>query len=307
MPIRSAPEPAQIRFARDIIGARQSHVPAQSLRLYAVEPAWTLTGALADHRLALRPELIGNVALEIARALGASVPQVVGPPEAEQFAKAAAADLIAQRGAALVLAGPRQPAQVHALCHWINNELAAPVDFIAPVDPLNAGNAESLRSLVADGHDGRIDTLIVIGANPVYDAPGELALADIIGATPVHRASWRVSRRNRGALHLASAADACAGGLVGYPRLRRHRKHHPAADPPALRQPHAPTKCWRCSTTPAALQPTTWSAANGSRTAPPAASFDAWWRQTLQDGVVADTAIDKDRAAAIRGCRKSRR
>ena len=97
---------AQIRFARDIIGARRSHVPEQSLRLYAVEPAWTLTGALADHRLALRPELIGNVALEIARALGASVPQVVGPPDAEQFAKATAADLIAQRGAALVLAGP---------------------------------------------------------------------------------------------------------------------------------------------------------------------------------------------------------
>ena len=181
--------PAQIRFARDIVGARQSHVPEQSLRLYAVEPTWTLTGALADHRLALRPELMGNIALEIARALGASVPQLVGPPEAEQFAKAAAADLMAQRGAALVLAGPRQPAQVHALCHWINNELAAPVDLIAPVDPLDAGNAESLRGLVADGHDGRIDTLIVIGANPVYDAPGELALADIDCRDPVHRAS----------------------------------------------------------------------------------------------------------------------
>ena len=38
--------PAQIRFAREIIGARQSHVAEQSLRLYAVEPAWTLTGAL---------------------------------------------------------------------------------------------------------------------------------------------------------------------------------------------------------------------------------------------------------------------
>ena len=130
--------------------------------------------------------------------------QLIGPPEAEQFAKAAAADLMAQRGAALVLAGPRQPAQVHALCHWINNELAAPVDFIAPVDPLNAGHAESLRGLVADGHDGHIDTLIVIGANPVYDAPGELALADIIAATPftAHLGAYRDETAARCTWHL---------------------------------------------------------------------------------------------------------
>ena len=230
--------PAQIRFARDIIGARQSHAPEQSLRLYAVEPAWTLTGALADHRLALRPELIGNIAIEIARALGASVPQLVGPPDVERFAKAAAADLIARRGAALVLAGPGQPAQVHALCHWINNELAAPIDFIAPVDPLDAGNSESLRGFVADAHDGRIETLIVIGANPVYDAPGELALADAPCRDTIYGAACGLSRRDRQALHLASAADTCAGGLVGHPRFRRHRQHHSAVDPSTLRQPH---------------------------------------------------------------------
>ena len=102
MPIGARNRPARVRFARDIVVARQTHVPKQSLRLYAVEPTWTLTGALADHRLALRPELMGNIVLEIARALGASVPQLVGPPEVEQFAKAAAADLMAQRGAALL-------------------------------------------------------------------------------------------------------------------------------------------------------------------------------------------------------------
>ncbi len=64
-----------------------------------------MTGALADHRLALRPELVRNVALEIARALGASVPQLTGPPEAEQFAKAAAADLHGAARRGLVLAG----------------------------------------------------------------------------------------------------------------------------------------------------------------------------------------------------------
>ena len=47
--------PEQIRFAHDIIAARQSHTPERSLRLYAVEPSWTLSGALADHRLGTAP------------------------------------------------------------------------------------------------------------------------------------------------------------------------------------------------------------------------------------------------------------
>ena len=53
--------PEQIRLARDIIAARQPHMPEQSLRLYAVEPSWTLSGALADHRLALPHHLVRNV------------------------------------------------------------------------------------------------------------------------------------------------------------------------------------------------------------------------------------------------------
>src|SRR6202012_1506816 len=40
--------PTQIRCARDIVGARASRSPRDSLRLYSAEPAYTLTGALAD-------------------------------------------------------------------------------------------------------------------------------------------------------------------------------------------------------------------------------------------------------------------
>ena len=283
---------AQIRFARDIIGARQSHVPAQSLRLYAVEPAWTLTGAHADHRLALRPELIGNVALEIARALGASVPQVVGPPDAEQFAKATAADLIAQRGAALVLAGPRQPAQVHALCHWINNELAAPVDFIAPIDPLNAGNAESLRSLVADGHDGHIDTLIVIGANPVYDAPGDLALADIIGATPfsAHLGAYRDETAARCTWRLPLTHV-----LEGWSDIRAFDGTASIIQPLIRPLYDSRTPHQMLALLDDAGGASTYDIVRSQWQQNRAASgsFDAWWRQTLQDGVVAGTASIK--------------
>ena len=74
--------PEQIRLSRDLIAARQSHSADEFLRLYAVEPAWTLTGANADHHLPLDHKLIRNVALVVAGELGAAVPSapLLRPP-----------------------------------------------------------------------------------------------------------------------------------------------------------------------------------------------------------------------------------
>jgi molybdopterin-containing oxidoreductase family iron-sulfur binding subunit len=282
------PGPEQIRFAREIVGARQSKVPEQSLRIYAAEPAWTLTGALADHRLALRPDLIRNVALEIARALGAPAPQWSGPPEAGVFARSVAADLLARRGAALVLAGPRQPAEVHALCHWINNALHAPVDFISPVDPVDTGNIESLRSLAGDMHAGKVSTLITIGVNPVYDAPGELAFAEAIKAVPfsAHLGLYQDETAALSTWHLPlthvleswsdiRGVDGTAS--IVQPLIR------PLYD---SRSPHQVLQ--RLGSGPGS-SPYEIVRGQWQSTHPPG-DFEDWWRQTLQDGVVAHSA-----------------
>ena len=163
--------------------ARQSRQAEASLRLYVAEPAYTLTGALADHRLAVRPDLVRNLAIEIAP-LGAPLDAAQLPAGSDQFVKIAAADLAARRGAALVQAGPRQSADVHALCHWINEQLHAPIDFIAPVDPVAAGHSDSLRTLSEELRTRHIDTLMIVGCNPAYDTPGELALDQHIAAVP---------------------------------------------------------------------------------------------------------------------------
>ena len=139
-------------------------------------------------------------------------------PASDQFVKIAAADLAARRGAALVLAGPRQSADVHALCHWINEQLHAPIDFIAPVDPVAAGHSESLRTLTEELRTGHIDTLMIVGCNPAYDTPGELALAQHHCDGALLRPSRSLPRRDRRPLHLASAAIPCAGKLVRHAR-----------------------------------------------------------------------------------------
>jgi molybdopterin-containing oxidoreductase family iron-sulfur binding subunit len=282
--------PEQIRWSQDIAAARRSRDPAQSLRLYTAEPAWTLTGALADHRVALRPELIRNVAIELARAYGAVLPQALLPLEAAAFVKAAARDLSDRQGAALVCAGRRQAPEVHALCHWINNAAKAPIDFIAPIDPVETGHADSLRALAADIKANHIDNLIIIGANPAYDAPGDLALADLIARVPfsVELSLYRDETAARCTWHLPLTHV-----LEGWSDIRAFDGTASIIQP--LIRPLYDT---RSSHELLALL-------NGSVIASPyelvqnqwrpgaSTDFDDWWRATVQNGVVPNSAAAK--------------
>ncbi|MCA6124428.1 4Fe-4S dicluster domain-containing protein [Bradyrhizobium sp. WSM 1704] len=282
--------PEQVRFAREIIEARRPRAPDESLRLYAVEPDWSLTGALADHRLALQPERIRNVAIEIARTLGAGLEEPGLPEEASQFAKTVAADLSARRGAALVLAGPRQPADVQALCHWINAQLLGPADFIAPVDRVATGHSESLRSLASEVRVGGIETLIVIGANPIYDAPGDIGFGDTVARVPfaVHIGCYRDETAERCTWH-APLTHVLEGwsdirsfdgtASIIQPLIR------PLYDSRDVHQILAMLQ-GELSASSLDIVRNTWKTAGGN-------DWDGWWRQTLQDGVVPNTASGK--------------
>jgi molybdopterin-containing oxidoreductase family iron-sulfur binding subunit len=179
------PGPQQIRMARDFSEARRAPSSHQEiLRLYAAEPAWSLTGANADHRLAVPPQLVRNVALALANELGANLATGDLPIEARRFAQHAARDLKARMGRALVMVGESQAPEVHALVHWINAELHAPVDLIDPVDIPAPAHADSLRALADDLAARRVETLVIVGANPAYDAPGRLGLGEAIASVP---------------------------------------------------------------------------------------------------------------------------
>ncbi|MBV1698040.1 MAG: 4Fe-4S dicluster domain-containing protein [Hyphomicrobiales bacterium] len=282
--------PEQIRFAHDLIGARRSHVAQDSLRLYAAEPAWTLTGAIADHRLAVSHQLVRNIALTIAGELGAAAPATELPPAVSEFVKAAADDLAARRGAALVQAGRSQPPEVHALCHWINHELRAPIDFIEPVDRVAMGHADALGALREDLDGRRIDTLFIIGANPAYDTPGDLQLAEAIGAVPfsVHLGLYEDETAARCTWHLPQShpleswSDIRAfdgTGSIVQPLIR------PLYD---SRTAHELLTLVGGSTTAGSgydIVRNHWRKANNGNV-----DFDAWWRQSLQDGVIANSA-----------------
>jgi Fe-S-cluster-containing dehydrogenase component len=188
-----ATDPGTTRSARLFAAGRVVRSPSDDMnRLYVVESVLSATGATADHRLRLASSDIEGYALALVRALGeAGVP--MGPvaslgAEADvptQWTSAVAADLAANRGRALVVVGPRQPARLHALAALLNSALNAErsglVSYGALVDDDEAEPVESLRALVTAMNAGEVSTLLISGSNPSYDAPADLGFTDALG------------------------------------------------------------------------------------------------------------------------------
>ena len=96
------------------------------------------------------------------------------------WVSAVARDLQEHRGKSLVVAGQSQPPEVHVLAHLINHSLGnlnETVTFYPSWHhgPLN--QLDSLSELTRDLHRGAVKCLLILDANPVYDAPVDLDFA----------------------------------------------------------------------------------------------------------------------------------
>jgi molybdopterin-containing oxidoreductase family iron-sulfur binding subunit len=160
----------------------------QMNRLYVVESQYSLTGAAADHRLRARSSDVREVAVALAEELKliGNPLKVLGPPtdNRAKWIRAVARDLDRHRGGSLVVAGPRQPALVHALALWINHALGNVGRAVTLTRPVR-DRAASFGELAAELSAGRVNTLVVLGGNPAYTAPADLDLAAGIARVPV--------------------------------------------------------------------------------------------------------------------------
>jgi molybdopterin-containing oxidoreductase family iron-sulfur binding subunit len=178
--------PASVRYAHDFAERRRvSHDRTTMNRLYVVEAVPTNTGSMADHRLRVSSARVEAVARAVAIELGIEVDAPGDLSEAEaKWARAAARDLASRSigsGASLVTVGDTQPPAVHALAHAMNQTLGNAGHTIIYTDPVDAApvdQAESLRALAADMDAGRVELLIIVGGNPVYNAPVDLRFAE---------------------------------------------------------------------------------------------------------------------------------
>ena len=199
--------PFHLRYGRDWASRRSPDAPGGMNRLYAVEPVFTVTGASADHRLRVRAGQIGAFLRALAAELqgqGVAIPAGIaqaGDAKWQKFTQALARDLAAKRGRGLVAVGRFQSPEVQAIAWAINaalGNLGETVRFTQPADVPAIAPTEAIRQATQLLDGGSVDTLIVLGGNPAYDAP-----ADVPFAAAMQKAKNRI--------HLTEAPNETSG------------------------------------------------------------------------------------------------
>ena len=173
--------PGNVRYIRDF--AKKRNPDSEMSRLYVVESNPSSTGAKADHRLPLRAVDVEPFARALASAIGVNGGGAMASGDTAKFISALAGDLQKHKGASVIIAGDHQPPAVHALAHAMNAALGnvgKTVVYTDPVDANPVNQTESLRDLVSDMRAGNVDLLVIMGGNPVYDAPADLGFGDCV-------------------------------------------------------------------------------------------------------------------------------
>jgi molybdopterin-containing oxidoreductase family iron-sulfur binding subunit len=175
--------PLQTIHARGWSARRRAYQAGQGdALLFVAEPVPTLTGATAGERLTVRHGRIAALVAGLATELGA------GPSDARftthelGWLQAAAAELLAHKGAGMIALGAHHSPALHAQVAALNARLGAPAPRVSA--PANA-DAETLAALVAAMRSGEARAVLVLDSNPAYTAPPDLGFAAAFAKVPL--------------------------------------------------------------------------------------------------------------------------
>jgi MoCo/4Fe-4S cofactor protein with predicted Tat translocation signal len=194
--------PASQMYSRDFARSRRQSGTlgiGKMNRLWSVESLFTNTGAMADHRLALRTEHGLPFAMALAAALrgdAAPAAEIVKEPKVDKYLRVLVEELKQNTGRSVVIAGRRQPPEVHALVARINDAIGAvgaTLDYVEDPDGDRPSHLRAISDLARQMQGGQVATLIILGGNPAYDAPADLDFAGALKnvKTSVHLSEYR--------------------------------------------------------------------------------------------------------------------
>jgi molybdopterin-containing oxidoreductase family iron-sulfur binding subunit len=279
-----------IRYARQFIDGRRVRAGRREMnRLYVAEATPSIVGAMADHVVRVKPSRIETMARALLSAVTGATSVLEG--DDGKWVAAVAKDLMAHRGAGLVVAGEGQPPAVHALAHAINAQLSnvgETVYFIDLVEAAPVQKLDSLKTLVADMNRGAVKTLFIVGGNPVYNAPADLDFLAALKKVPlrVHYGS-----------HNDETSFYCHWHLPATHELEMWSDGRAYDGTACLIQPLiAPLYQGRSPHEVLAILNGQYSRSGYEivreywRNAAKPANFDAWWEKCLNDGVISGTA-----------------
>ncbi len=278
------------RYAREF-GNRRKPENKRLNRLYVMESTPSTTGGKADHRLPMRSSEVEAFARALASKLGISAGGSLPGGVDAKWLDAVAKDLEQHRGASLVIAGEDQPPVVHALAHAINQALGnagKTVIYTEPVEANPMDQGAALRDLVGEMRGGKVDMLLIVGGNPVYTAPADLDFGGALDKVTVRihldlhqsetseRCHWHVNEAH----YLEAWSDARAyDGTVSivepliaplYAGRSAHEFLAAFSDTPDMSGYDIVRSYWQSQH--------------------PGADFEAFWRKSVHDGLMAGSA-----------------
>ena len=155
-------------------------------RMYVVETMPTVTGFKAEHRLALKPSEVEHFLglLSDIAGMGRTSSEANYDDnrlnDVRNFAQKVYADLKQSGGRCAVVVGPQSSASAHALALSLNASLGAEgktVFYTPTLAAVPSVQGDDLKSLVDDMNAGKVQWLVMLGANPLYNAPADLNFA----------------------------------------------------------------------------------------------------------------------------------
>lgn len=207
--LNAAENKNSVRDSRDFASRRKLTDSNGSLnRLYVVENSFTTTGTTADHRLRVKAgdymAFISALAAELGVLSG-----VNNSFSGSAWLKAVAKDLKSNAAKSMVTAGYALPAEAHALVAAINDALGnvgTTVSYLSLPHFGNENQYDALQNAIKEMNDGLVDTLVMLGTNPVFTTPSEWDFAGALSKvdTVIHlsdyvdetsrNATWHVNR-----------------------------------------------------------------------------------------------------------------
>ncbi|MBI5852564.1 MAG: TAT-variant-translocated molybdopterin oxidoreductase [Planctomycetes bacterium] len=274
-------------------------------RLWVAEATHTLTGSNADHRHRMSSTDVGLAVLALAGQLlvgGDPLHSVLSKFTGKLFAdgkpswlQSLAEDLKAAGGRCCVVVGPRQPLLIQAIGHAINVQLGAvapgmTVSYVAPPAGIDRGvTFGDIVELATAMKAGKVDTLVCLDANPLYDAPADLGIAEAFAQVPhtIHAGLWVDETALESEWHIPLSHELEQwSDTVAYDGT-------PSVVQPLIAPLHAPSR------SPIELivelmgeSKDAWTAVRETwqERAPAGQPFESFWKKTLHDGVLPRSA-----------------
>ncbi len=189
-------DPSAMVYARQFAKGRTPDAQHAMNRLYCVESQYSVTGGAADFRLAIRSGQVAaflaklEVAIDAAKG-GKELKETGDKPYSELDAKqkvlrtieVMAADLVANQGSSIVSVGPFQSAENQQAALRINAKLGnigKTVMLLQATTLMDGVEAIDLSGFVSKAVAGEFQVAWILGANPVFTAPGDVKVAEAL-------------------------------------------------------------------------------------------------------------------------------